>query len=166
MLLSFGTCAGCGNPSDPLGIDVQPAAAEAAPASPPATASPENTATKLISTPNEAEGEDWQGFRGPGGMGFAQRGTAFCADGKTGELIYEQRLDRAGQVYASAITDGEHIYYVARDGKTFVVRATPELEQVAMNELSDGTNFDASPAIDGSRLLIRSNRFLYSIGSP
>lgn len=95
-----------------------------------------------------------------------QRGTAYCADGKTGELIYEQRLDRAGQVYASAITDGEHIYYVARDGKTFVLRATPKLEQVAMNELSDGTNFDASPAIDGSRLLIRSNRFLYSIGSP
>lgn len=93
-----------------------------------------------------------------------QRGTAYCADGKTGDLIYEQRLDRAGQVYASAILVEGNVHYLTRDGKTYVVRASPEFELVSVNDLRDGSNFDASPAIDGSRMLIRSNRFLYCIG--
>jgi outer membrane protein assembly factor BamB len=91
-------------------------------------------------------------------------GVAGCADGATGELLYEQRLDRAGQVYASALLVGDRLYYLTRDGKTFVLEAKPEFQQLAVNDLRDGSIFDGSPAVAGDRLVIRSNKFLYCIG--
>jgi outer membrane protein assembly factor BamB len=93
-----------------------------------------------------------------------QRGVAFCADAKTGNVIYEQRLERAGQVYASALLAGGRLYYLTREGKTFVLAANPQFQQLAVNELRDGGLFNGSPAVDGNRLLIRSDKFLYCIG--
>ncbi len=83
--------------------------------------------------------------------------------GDTGEIVCEARLPRADQIYASAVLAGGKIHYVSGDGKTFVVACKPEFELLATNDLRDGSFFDASPSIDGSRVLIRSNRFLYSI---
>ncbi|HUQ72752.1 MAG TPA: PQQ-binding-like beta-propeller repeat protein [Planctomycetaceae bacterium] len=93
-----------------------------------------------------------------------QRGTAYCAKADTGEIVYEKRLDRAGQVYASALLADGRVYYLTRDGRTFVLAAKPEFEQLAVNELRDGGLFNGSPAVDGNRLLIRSDKFLYCIG--
>jgi len=89
---------------------------------------------------------------------------AFCADAKTGELHYEQRMNRAAQVYASALLAGDRVYYLTRQGKTFVVAAMPEFEQLAVNDLKDGSLFNGSMAVDGNRLLIRSDKFLYAVG--
>lgn len=91
-------------------------------------------------------------------------GIAYCAELKTGDLVYEQRLNRAGQVYASALLVDGRIYYLTREGKTFVVSAKPEFEQVAMNDLNDGSLFNGSFAIDGTRLLVRSDKSLFCIG--
>jgi outer membrane protein assembly factor BamB len=93
-----------------------------------------------------------------------QRGTAYCAIADSGEVTYEKRLERAGQVYSSALLAGDRVYYLTRDGRTFVLAATPEFEQLAVNDLRDGSQFNASPAVDGSRLLIRSDKFLYCLG--
>ena len=90
-------------------------------------------------------------------------GIAYCAKADTGELLYEQRLNRAGQIYACPILANDKIYYLNRRGKTFVVAAKPEFELLATNELNDGSRFDASPAVDGNRLLLRSEKFLYCI---
>ncbi len=92
------------------------------------------------------------------------RGTAYCAEAKTGEVIYEKRLNGAGQVYASPLLADGRVYYLARDGKTFVVAADPQFKELRTNDLRDGSIFDASPAVDGGRLLIRSGKFLYCIG--
>lgn len=91
-------------------------------------------------------------------------GIAYAAHADSGELIYEERVQRAGQVYASAILAGDRIYYVNRSGRTFVVAAKPTFELLATNDLSDGSLFNASPAVDGDRLLIRSDKYLYCIG--
>jgi outer membrane protein assembly factor BamB len=92
-----------------------------------------------------------------------QRGIAYCAVAETGEVVYEQRLDRAGQVYASALLADDRIYYLTRSGRTFVLAAKPEFEQLAVNELRDGGVFNASPVADNNRLLIRSDKYLYCI---
>jgi len=92
------------------------------------------------------------------------RETAFCAKADTGEIMYEKRLNRAGQIYSSALLAEGRLYYVSRDGKTFVLAAKPEFEELAVNELRDRSIFNGSPAVDGSRLLIRSDKYLYSIG--
>ncbi|MFN3149477.1 PQQ-binding-like beta-propeller repeat protein [Bremerella sp.] len=90
---------------------------------------------------------------------------AYCADAKTGEVVYQERLGRFDQVYASPVMAEGRIYYIARNGDTLVVAAKPEYEELARNKLSDGTRFDASPAIDGNRLLVRSGKYLYCLGS-
>jgi outer membrane protein assembly factor BamB len=91
-------------------------------------------------------------------------GIAYCAKAETGEIVYEHRMNRAGQVYASPLMAAGRIYYLTRQGKVFVVAAKPEFEELAVNDLDDGSLFNASMATDGSRILVRSDRFLYAIG--
>ena len=91
-------------------------------------------------------------------------GIAFCAKADSGEIVYEKRMDRSGQVYASALLADGRVYYLTREGRTFVVAAKPEFEVLATNDLNDGSVFNGSFAVDGTRLLVRSDKFLYAIG--
>lgn len=92
------------------------------------------------------------------------RGIAYCARAETGEIVYEERLERAGQFYSSAVLADGRLYYLTREGLTFVVAASPTFEVLERNDLRDGSVFNGSPAVAGNRLLIRSDRFLYCIG--
>ena len=91
---------------------------------------------------------------------------ACCAEAKTGKIVYEERLARAGQFYASPVLADGKLYYVSRgyDAGVFVVAAQPRFELLANNKLGDRSTFDASPAISGNRLYLRSDRFLYCVG--
>ena len=91
-------------------------------------------------------------------------GIAYCADATTGEIVYEERVPRADQVYASPVLADGKLYYVSRRGRAFVIAAEPQFKLLATNELEDRGRFDASPAIADNRLFLRSNRFLYCIG--
>jgi outer membrane protein assembly factor BamB len=92
------------------------------------------------------------------------RGLAMCAKADTGELVYEKPLSRADQAYSSALLADGRLYYLTRTGRTFVIAAKPEFEQLAVNDLGDKSIFNGSPIPDGSRLLIRSDKFLYCVG--
>ena len=92
------------------------------------------------------------------------RGTAYCAKADSGEVVYEERLNRAGPVYASALLADGRLYYLTRDGKTFVLAAQPQFKQLAVNDLRDGGVFNGSPAVADGRLLIRSDKYLYCLG--
>jgi outer membrane protein assembly factor BamB len=91
-------------------------------------------------------------------------GVAYCAEAKTGKVLYEERLAE-GRVYASTVRAGEKLYCVARDGRTFVLAAKPQFELLATNHLDDGSMFNASPAVADGRIYIRSDKFLYCIGN-
>lgn len=91
-------------------------------------------------------------------------GIAYCAEAGTGKIIYEERVARAGQVYASPILADGKLYYLSRSGTTYVLKAGPKYELLATNELSDRSSFDASLAVSDGRIYIRSNRFLYCVG--
>ena len=92
------------------------------------------------------------------------REIAYCLSAETGEVVYEQRVNRAGQVYASALLAGGRIYYLTREGRTIVVPAAPKFEELGRSDLRDGGQFNGSFAVDGGRLLVRSDRYLYAIG--
>jgi outer membrane protein assembly factor BamB len=92
-----------------------------------------------------------------------QRGIAFCAAASTGEIVYEQRLPGAQQVYASALLADGRLYYVARNGDTFVLPARPEFALLAHNKLEDRSTFNASPIVCDGALILRSDRNLYAI---
>jgi outer membrane protein assembly factor BamB len=92
------------------------------------------------------------------------REIAYCLSAETGEVVYEERVNRAGQIYASALLAGGRIYYLSRDGRTIVVEASPKFTELGRNELRDGGQFNGSFAVDAGRLLVRSDRYLYAIG--
>jgi hypothetical protein len=91
-------------------------------------------------------------------------GVAYCAEAKTGKVLYEERLAE-DRVYASTVRAGSNLFCVARDGRTFVLAAKPKFELLATNNLDDGSTFNASPAIADGRLYIRSDKYLYCIGN-
>jgi hypothetical protein len=91
-------------------------------------------------------------------------GIAYCAEALTGKIVYEERLGGDSQTYASPVLADGKLYYVSRSGRTFVLKAEPQFEQLAVNDLSDGSTFDASPAVAGNRIYLRSHRFLYCVG--
>lgn len=91
-------------------------------------------------------------------------GTAYCAEAKSGRILYDERLTRASQVYASPVLAEGRIYYTDRMGQTFVVAAQPEFKLLAQSSLGKRININASPAVSEGRLLIRADQFLFCIG--
>ena len=94
-----------------------------------------------------------------------------CLDAKTGALVFKERLPgasasgRGGKpFYASAVVANGNIYAVSRRNGVFVFAAQPEFKLIAQNKLTgDDTDFNATPALAGRQLFLRSNRNLYCI---
>ncbi len=94
------------------------------------------------------------------------QGIAYCLNAQTGEVVYEQRLaPRPGNIYASALLVDGNIYYVGRYGAFFVVAAKPRYELVAHSSLRPDRFFNSTPIVSRGQLLLRSDRFLYCIGT-
>lgn len=93
-------------------------------------------------------------------------GIVYCVNAKSGEVIYEERLEPSpGQIYASPVVADGKIYFTGRGGRTIVIAARPKFEKLADNTLESNRGvFNSSPALSGQRLLLRSNRALYSLG--
>ena len=93
------------------------------------------------------------------------QGTAYCLDAKTGEIVYQRRMEpRPGTVYSSPVVADGRIYSASQRNGTFVLAAEPEYELLAHNELDDSRT-NASPAIDDGQILIRTDEALYCIGA-
>ena len=95
------------------------------------------------------------------------RGLAFCVSAKTGELVYREHVDglEAGgrPVYASPVVADGKLYVVSRWNGVLVLPAEPQYKLIAQNRLSDDSDFNATPAVSHSQLLLRSNRCLYCV---
>ncbi len=101
-----------------------------------------------------------------------ENGIAFCVKADSGEKVYKKRVPgvrggRGIKFFASMIQAGDHMYAVSRRSGTFVMKTKPEYELVSHNKIEgDNSEFNGTPAISGNQLLMRSNKFLYSIGLP
>ncbi len=85
-----------------------------------------------------------------------------CLDRSTGKpILLEKRLPGLQSLYASPVAANGRIYVVDRDGTTVVLRDGGELEVLAVNKLDDP--IDASPALAGRQLFLRSRGRLYCI---
>jgi hypothetical protein len=98
-----------------------------------------------------------------------QQGKAVCLDARNGEQIYQERVDvgkgSGDKVYASPVYLDGKIYVVTRKNGILVLKAGPQFELLAHNRLDDSSVFNATPAIAGGRLLVRSDKFLYCLGT-
>ena len=91
-------------------------------------------------------------------------GVALSIDPKNGKVLHEGRLEgRTGGVYASPVLADDRLYVVSRKRGTFVYSADGEFKLLATNKLGDKTQFNASPALVGNQLFLRSDEYLYCI---
>ncbi len=86
-------------------------------------------------------------------------GVATCFDAEDGSEVWKRRL--GGNVSASPILAGGHLYFGNHDGEVFVIEPGREFSQVAVNQL-DG-QIMASPAVVDDALIIRTAPALYRI---
>ena len=94
-------------------------------------------------------------------------GIAWCINAATGETVYQERFQPApGLIYASGVMAEGRIYYPSRKKGTYVVAVKPKFELLAHNVIeSDTSIFNGTPAISGGQLFLRSDKFLYCIGT-
>ena len=95
------------------------------------------------------------------------RGKAVCVDAASGNMLYEESLEiegRGDKVYASLVLAGDQLYGVTRQGGVIILKSGAEFAEVTRNDLGDSSVFNATPAVAGNRLLLRSDRSLYCLG--
>lgn len=93
------------------------------------------------------------------------QGIAYCVEAKSGKLVYEQRLSPApGMFYASPVLADGKLYCLTREGEMVILAAKTTFEELGRNQLERRGMFNASPAVVGKRLILRSNRYVYCVG--
>ncbi len=89
-------------------------------------------------------------------------GVMYCLNAKTGEQIYGgQRMPPATYSSSPILADGK-IYISNEDGQTVVLRAGPEFEVLAVNDLGEYTL--STTAISDGQIFLRTDGALYAIG--
>jgi outer membrane protein assembly factor BamB len=85
-----------------------------------------------------------------------------CLDSKTGKPLFgPQRIDGIANMYASPVAAAGKVYFTGREGTTVVIKAADEYEVLSTNAL--GEPIDASPALVGEQLFLRSSGHLFCI---
>lgn len=89
-----------------------------------------------------------------------------CIRASDGELMFKKRTTpQMHWDYASLLAADGKIYIIGCFGHSAVVKAGPEFELIAANHIEDDKSFfNASPAVSGGKLFIRSQKRLYCIG--
>ncbi len=98
---------------------------------------------------------------------WARNGAAYCVDAKTGESVYQERLQPgSGTIYASPVIADGKIYYVSQQKGTYVVQAGPKFKQIAHNTFADdNSRTNASPVVSNGQLLLRTDKAIYCLGN-
>lgn len=91
----------------------------------------------------------------------ADGGFASCLDAKTGDEVWNERLD--GSFYASPICIGDRIYVVSRSGELFVLKAADEFELLGRVDLGEASY--ATPAVADGTLYLRTETRLIAVGA-
>ena len=86
-----------------------------------------------------------------------------CADAATGKAVWEQKLRLAGRFWATHAAVNDHLYCFNSDGKAMVVELGDKQGTIVFEaEFPEG--FQASPAVAGDAVIVRTNSHLWKIG--
>ena len=87
-----------------------------------------------------------------------------CYDAKTGEPHFvKQKMDEMKGVYASPAVAAGRIYFVGRNGVSYVLKPSDKFEVLAVNTLDD--KIDCSPAFVGDEMYLKGKQNLYCIAA-
>ncbi len=84
---------------------------------------------------------------------------------ETGGTVFDAaRMPGLNTLYASPVAARGRIYFTDRSGNTCVLKHSDQFEVLTTNSLDEG--IDASPAIVGRQMFLRSSEHLYCIEAP
>ena len=86
-----------------------------------------------------------------------------CFRADTGASVQSRQLDGRPSPWASPIADPRGYLYFASAGTSFVVKAGPDLEVLAVNDLGDPNH--PSPAASDGRLFLVGTKSIHCIGA-
>lgn len=89
-------------------------------------------------------------------------GLIRCWKMATGEPVYEERTPHISPCSSPIATPDGRIYF-ASPSKSYVIKAGPEFEVLATNDLNDGADY-TTPAVANGRLYIKGKSYLWCIG--
>jgi outer membrane protein assembly factor BamB len=92
---------------------------------------------------------------------LSETGILSRFDAKTGKLNYRSRIEGGGAFTSSPWAYNSKVFCLSEEGKTFVIAAGEKFELLHVNPLDEMAQ--ATPAIAGDRLLLRTESRLYSI---
>jgi outer membrane protein assembly factor BamB len=93
----------------------------------------------------------------------ADNGLMTCIEVATGKKVYQKRLSVGATIDASPLLADGKLYITGENAVTVVLKAGPEFEELARNEL-DGTFTMSSLAVSGDKLFLRTSTHLYCLG--
>jgi len=94
---------------------------------------------------------------------LSETGILSRFDAKTGNLSYRSRIEGGEAFTSSPWAYNGKVFCLNEEGKTFVIAAAEKFALLRVNELDEMAQ--ATPAIVGDRLLLRTESRLYSIRS-
>jgi len=89
-------------------------------------------------------------------------GTFYAYDAVTGTVVYSGRRAAPGTYSASPILADGKLFLTSEDGMTTIVKAGPEFEILAQNDLNDYTL--STPVIVKGQIFLRTDSALWAIG--
>ena len=94
---------------------------------------------------------------------LADAGTATCADVKTGKVIWQERLP-GGTYFGSPVCAGGTVFAVSKRGTVVAFAAADQFKLLGSSDLGDKS--DATPAISGGKMFVRTYGHLFCVGGP
>lgn len=85
-----------------------------------------------------------------------------CYEASTGKPFYtKENLSEIKGVYASPVGAAGRVYFVGRNGVTYVLKNAETLEVLSINKLDDG--IDATPALVDDEIYLKGKKYFYCI---
>jgi outer membrane protein assembly factor BamB len=91
------------------------------------------------------------------GQGFIR-----CWSLANGEMVNELKTPRITPSASPIATPDARIYF-ASPGRSYIIKADPKLEILAVNDLNDGADY-TTPAVSDGRIFIKGKSYLWCIG--
>src|SRR5262249_22108024 len=95
---------------------------------------------------------------------ICDQGVIRCWKMSTGEVMYEERLQKLTPS-ASPIATADGRIYFASSVRSYAIKAGPEFKLLATNDLEQGDQDYASAAVSDGRIFIKSRNSMWCIGT-
>ena len=89
-------------------------------------------------------------------------GVLSAYDPQTGKRVFRGRVGTGGAFSASPVGADGRLYIASEDGEVYVISATPDMKQLAKNDMKEVIM--ATPAISDGLIVLRTMGHLYGVG--